>query len=113
MSSKIQFTLEMASEALSVLKSRSAAYDNNVLPDYASTEIMRILYPDGMLDTGLIEWIRFRYISWMVEKLCRFRRNPDTQHLVDVANYAFLLGAAEKAEMEKANENNGISKEST
>jgi hypothetical protein len=97
MNNKTDKAVSLSKRAMEILLSRGEAYDNDILESYASTKIMLILYPKGV-PAGFINLIRYRYISWIVEKLCRYRRNGDEDNLLDIANYAFLLGAADKEE---------------
>jgi hypothetical protein len=82
----------IANQAIAVLQKRGELYDNDNIQNDAHTVIMQILYPNG-LPNIYNEVARYKFISQIVDKLCRYRLNGFQDNLIDLANYAFLLAA--------------------
>jgi uncharacterized protein YaiI (UPF0178 family) len=92
--------IDMANAAIAILKERGDTYDANTIQSAAQARIMQVLYPHG-LKSELEEIIKYNYISYIVDKLCRFRLNEKKDNLLDLANYAFLLAASNEAMEDK------------
>lgn len=92
MNSRTEAILKMAKEATDILKERGEKYDNGKIEDNAHAYIMRTLFPGGMAD-DIDCIVRYKHVSHIVDKLCRYRLNIDKEHLLDIANYAFILAA--------------------
>jgi hypothetical protein len=89
----------MANKAITILIERGKSYDNNNnLENDAHAKIMQILYPNG-LSNNIDNIIEYKYVSQIVDKLCRYRLNMKQDNLLDLANYAFLLAASDEEVM--------------
>ena len=82
----------LAIEAQNTLLERSKIYDKDVIPSDAVAQIMRILFPNG-LNNNTRDGTEYKYVLHIVDKLCRFRLNRKKDNIIDLSNYAFLLGS--------------------
>jgi hypothetical protein len=92
MSERTTRALNMAEQAMHILKERGKNYDNGKIEDHAHTHIMRTLFIGGSGDS-FENIVRYKLISHIVDKLCRYQLNGKKDNLLDLANYAFILAA--------------------
>jgi hypothetical protein len=83
--------IEKAEKARNIMIERNKLYacsDENM-----HTKIMEILFPSGTYLSNFENIARYKYISYIVDKLCRYRINLEEDNLLDLMNYAALLAA--------------------
>lgn len=93
---KTQNAVNVAMDAVRILVERGEHYDHDgIIEKNAHAYIMKMLFPSGP-EPGIAGVVRYKQISHIVDKLCRYRLNVKEDNLLDIANYSFLLAAFDR-----------------
>jgi hypothetical protein len=72
--------------------------------DNLYAQIMFILFPSG-IPPGHVWIMRYKFISYIVDKLCRYviniARGGHEDSLIDISNYSLMLAAFDRIQKER------------
>ena len=93
----------MAETALAIMKERNENFSYH-RTDNMYAQIMFILFPTG-IPAGHSWIMRYKFISYIVDKLCRYviniHRGGHEDSLIDISNYSLMLAAYDRVHKER------------
>jgi hypothetical protein len=99
MKTETEVAIELANELIKTMQDRGAAYGSN---EHKTAQIMLILLPDWQPKT-MDDVARYKFILYIVDKLCRYIKGHHKDSILDLAGYALRLGAFDQ-QKENGNE---------
>jgi hypothetical protein len=92
-----ELAIELAYELIETMKDRGTAYGSN---EHRTAQIMLILFPDWHPKT-FDDVVRYKFILYIVDKLCRYVKGRHKDSILDLAGYALRLGAFDQQKGEE------------
>jgi hypothetical protein len=105
-SAEQEMAVKIAEEALKIMKERNNQYKSPNEKNLYAT-IMMLFFPSG-IPSDLKGIMRYKYISYIVDKLVRYViniiRGGHEDSLIDISNYSLMLAAFDRLERMKETE---------
>jgi hypothetical protein len=98
MSTETEQAIKLTKELIETLRIRGDAYGSN---EHRTAQIMLILYPKGLTYPTLHDMIKYKFVIYIVDKLCRYIKGGHKDSLMDLAGYALRLAAFEQEEKDE------------